>query len=89
MLQSFTRAGKLRRWLSRPDCPEAIKECKMLFDRSYPQGGDANGIGDADDEMATYVSEVQKKPQTTPSDLLSLTGSQRVILHARFMSRSD
>lgn len=86
MLQSFTRAGKLRRWLSRPDCPEAVKECKALFDKSYPQNVDTNGIGDVDDEMATYVLEVQKKPQTTPADLLLLTGSQRVVLHARFKS---
>lgn len=86
MLQSFTRGGKLKRWLSRDDCPEAVKECKALFDRSYPQNVDANGIGDADEEMETYVSEVQKKPQATPTDLLALIGSQRVVLHARFKS---
>jgi len=35
MLFSFIRAGKLRCWLSRPDCPPVIKECKALFDKAY------------------------------------------------------
>ncbi|KIJ09713.1 hypothetical protein PAXINDRAFT_30099, partial [Paxillus involutus ATCC 200175] len=32
ILQSFIQGTRLRRWLSRSDCPLAIKECKALFD---------------------------------------------------------
>lgn len=33
MLHSFLKANRLKHWLARPDCPPAIKECKILFDR--------------------------------------------------------
>jgi len=33
LLHSFLRANRLKQWLARPDCPPAIKECKILFDR--------------------------------------------------------
>ncbi|KAG2746130.1 hypothetical protein P692DRAFT_201719053, partial [Suillus brevipes Sb2] len=35
MLHSFIRTAKLRYWLNRPDCPLAIQEYKVLFDRMY------------------------------------------------------
>ncbi|KAG2741909.1 hypothetical protein P692DRAFT_201725997 [Suillus brevipes Sb2] len=35
MLHAFIRNAKLRSWLSRADCPPAIQECKVLFDRMY------------------------------------------------------
>ncbi len=33
MLHSFLKASRLKCWLSRPDCPQAIKECKILFNQ--------------------------------------------------------
>jgi hypothetical protein len=33
LLHSFLKASRLKHWLARPDCPPAIKECKILFDR--------------------------------------------------------
>lgn len=85
MLQSFIKGGKLKRWLGRPDCPEAIKQCKALFDRSFPTAGGEEDL-DMDEEMASYVAEVQKKPQATPADLFLLTKLRHTILHARFKS---
>ena len=35
MLQSYLRGAKLHSWLSHPDCPTAICECKVLFDLAY------------------------------------------------------
>ncbi|KAF8123623.1 hypothetical protein EV363DRAFT_1159530 [Boletus edulis] len=35
MLESYLKGAKLRSWLSRPDCPTAIRECKILFDQAY------------------------------------------------------
>ncbi|KIK20354.1 hypothetical protein PISMIDRAFT_51162, partial [Pisolithus microcarpus 441] len=32
MMQSYLKAAKLRGWLSRPQCPPAIRECKILLD---------------------------------------------------------
>ncbi|OAX34555.1 hypothetical protein K503DRAFT_698508 [Rhizopogon vinicolor AM-OR11-026] len=35
MLHSFIKTARLCCWLGRPDCPPAIQECKVLFDRMY------------------------------------------------------
>nr|OBZ69640.1 hypothetical protein A0H81_10344 [Grifola frondosa] len=45
MLQSFIQGGKLRRWLARPDCSPAIKECNRLLHKflSEVNGLDADG----------------------------------------------
>jgi hypothetical protein len=32
---SFIKAGKLKHWLARPDCPEFLKECKVVFDKAF------------------------------------------------------
>ncbi|KIM53743.1 hypothetical protein SCLCIDRAFT_138348, partial [Scleroderma citrinum Foug A] len=32
MLHSYLKGAKLHAWLSRPDCPPAIQECKVLLD---------------------------------------------------------
>ncbi|KIM52100.1 hypothetical protein SCLCIDRAFT_39009, partial [Scleroderma citrinum Foug A] len=32
MLHSYLKGAKLHVWLSRPDCPATIQECKVLFD---------------------------------------------------------
>jgi hypothetical protein len=47
-MQTFIRAGKLKRWLASPDCPVVIRECKAIFDRAYSviHGDDAMDLGD-------------------------------------------
>lgn len=37
--QAFILGCKTRHWLSRPDCPQAIKECKALYDKAYRKHG--------------------------------------------------
>jgi hypothetical protein len=36
MHQSFIRAGRLKAWLARSECPPGIRECKILFDKLLP-----------------------------------------------------
>ncbi|KAG1836204.1 hypothetical protein DFJ58DRAFT_669910, partial [Suillus subalutaceus] len=35
MLLSYIKAARLRHWLARTDCPPAIQECGVLFDRVF------------------------------------------------------
>jgi hypothetical protein len=35
MLSSFSRAARLKHWLSRPDQPPVLKECKNVFDKAF------------------------------------------------------
>lgn len=35
MIKSLARTANLRRWLCRSDCPEAIRQVKRLFDKSF------------------------------------------------------
>ena len=68
LLHSFLRAGNLKRWLAKPDCPTVIKECKLLFDKFYlpkvPEDHSGNVHGDTDN--AGTMSN------TIPMDLCSL-----------------
>ncbi|KAG7093911.1 hypothetical protein E1B28_007547 [Marasmius oreades] len=35
MMKTIARTANIRRWLRRPDCPTAIKQLKVLFDKSF------------------------------------------------------
>lgn len=35
IVQSFTRGANLRWWLNRDDCPEALRQFKLLFDEAF------------------------------------------------------
>ncbi len=35
IIKSWTRTANLRRWLRRPDCPEAVKQLKVLFNKHF------------------------------------------------------
>ncbi|THU81186.1 hypothetical protein K435DRAFT_622741, partial [Dendrothele bispora CBS 962.96] len=35
IMKSQLRVANIRRWLRRPDCPEAIKQLKILFDKCF------------------------------------------------------
>ena len=81
LLHSFLRAGNLKHWLAKPDCPAVIKECKLLFDKIYlpkvPEDHSSNIHGDADN--AGTMSN------TIPMDLHSLLASfqHHITIHAR------
>ena len=78
--RAFLRAANLRRWLSRPNCPNVIRQCKVLFDKLYGEKADGNAhlqeISLADDNPPTSVP--------TPDDLRALINRSRVILQARY-----
>jgi hypothetical protein len=40
-MKTWARTGNIRRWLRRPECPEAVKQLKALFDKCFVP---ANGI---------------------------------------------
>jgi hypothetical protein len=86
LLQSFIKAGKLRRWLARPDCPPAIQECKILFDKAYaPKCRDDTVVGGGDDVFveATDDDDPTPSPITVPDDLRPLLKGMKVSLRAR------
>lgn len=82
ILHHFIRAGKLRRWLARPDCPQAIKECKVLFDKAY----DSKVPDDAEinNDAETFHA---KASQPVPPDLYQLVKESKVGLQARLKLR--
>jgi hypothetical protein len=92
LLQSFLKGAKLRRWLGRLDCPPAIKECKVLFDKAYapprdgyvspgdhgcPSGGDPTIA----DETHILLCAISISP-----DLQPIVKQSKVTLHARLAS---
>ena len=45
MAKSFVRGANLRAWLNRKECPQIIKEFKILFDKYFspPKGLNLSG----------------------------------------------
>lgn len=74
MFHSFIRASRLRRWLARTDCPPAIKECRVLFDKLAPP---TEGV-DFDETPSGTCSVAG-----IPPDLLALLAGRSVTLRAR------
>ena len=37
MILSYLKAGRLKQWLGRPDCPAFLQECNALFDKALEQ----------------------------------------------------
>lgn len=35
IIKTVTRTANIRRWLRRPDCPEAIRQLKIIFDKCF------------------------------------------------------
>lgn len=72
MLHSFLRAGHLRHWLERPDCPPAIAECKILFDKLS-----LSSIEEPENpRRETHATNI-------PSDLAVLLAGRKVSTQAR------
>jgi hypothetical protein len=73
MLSAFCKAAKLKNWLSRPDCPQFLKECKVVFDKALNKpsltiSDDPNIPGSA------YASP--------PASLWSILSDHRIALRA-------
>lgn len=78
MLRSFIRAAKLRRWLGKPDCPLAIKECKYLLDKA----SDCKADDYTESSMDVVTEERAHLATTPPRDLFRLV-KRKVIMRAR------
>jgi hypothetical protein len=77
ILHAFIRGTNLRRWLERPECPPALRECKVLFDRVFRRGfADGTGVTNQAEELFE---------QKLPDDLQALLKGVRVgKLQARY-----
>ncbi|KAF8589288.1 hypothetical protein K439DRAFT_1333119, partial [Ramaria rubella] len=67
----------LQRWLGRSDCPPAIKECKLLFDKAYAPQCDEYISSNLDQNFLS-----SSKPVPVPCDLQHLVKQPKVIFHA-------
>ena len=82
LLHTFIKATKLRRWLTKPGCPAAIKECKCLFDKAYAPRRDYNGDHDVVDEDFHDIELGVTEERSIPQALRSLI-SGNIVLRAR------
>jgi|SRR5215471_1382148 len=57
-MRTFIRAGNLKRWLARPDCPPLIHACKALFDRAYSMTPRQRDMGDTENAEVDDVDDV-------------------------------
>lgn len=78
MLRSFLKGAKFRAWLSQPECPSAIKECKVLLDRAYNMN-DGHDIDPFDDNVKPADAA---RRMDVLSCLRELTSQPTTILHA-------
>ena len=71
MAMSFLQGAQLCQWIDHPDCPEILKECKILHDKAF-----GDGVGEGDNPAnSAYMS--------TPAILCCFVESHRVALRAR------
>ncbi|KAG1882044.1 hypothetical protein C8R48DRAFT_587271 [Suillus tomentosus] len=66
MLRSYIKATKFRCWLARPDCPPAIQECRILFDRVYAPNGATDPLPEdpMDDASLKYDGIIYSRAST-------------------------
>lgn len=70
----------LRAWLSRPNCPTAIHECKILLDRAYGSEVDVESANDDGLLLKTRVDS--PTPTAAAPDLQRLIGKLSVFQRA-------
>lgn len=80
MLQSYLKAARLRSWLARPQCPLAIRECKILLDRAYGTAQAHQDLNDDDNDGVPIP--VTAVPTPVPQDLKGLIHQCSVVLRA-------
>jgi hypothetical protein len=77
ILSSYVQAAQLKAWLSRDECPPAIKECQALFRKAFAPPGDLEH-GDSNEAFR------HTQPCSTPDDLRTLISQRSITLHARY-----
>lgn len=86
LLHSFLKSSKIKRWLSNPDQPPAIREIKSLFDNIYTSNLDEDGNSEGIDEHERFHNKLSGN--SIPFELrplLTLSHMQSEIsLRARF-----
>ena len=94
MLHSYLKGAKLRAWVSRPDCPTTIRECKILLDRAY-RSQETSEKTNADGIILPNLTD-NPRAVLLPDDLQRLIGQRRGVLRANvkhstgvFYSRSS
>ncbi len=75
MFAAFTRATSLRRWIARPDCPEFLRECQAVFNKTFGRGQSNPNISDDNLPQSAFVP--------TPGELQHLISETSVALRAR------
>jgi hypothetical protein len=70
---SFVKAAKLKHWLGRPDCPEFLKECKIILDKAF-----GHSWAPSDPE---FIAESAFRP--VPEPLKGIILEPKVALRAR------
>ena len=87
MVHTFIKAGKLKWWRARPDCPPVIKECKILFNKAHaPKVHDVvSGINDDRDGvfMETSFTDDHPAPCIIPDELRCFTKKAKVVMHTQ------
>jgi hypothetical protein len=83
MLLSYIKAARLRCWLARPDCPPAIQECGVLFDRVFNKNA-TNSIHElAEDPMNDTIMVADcAATSAVPEDLYTLIRRRTAVLRA-------
>ena len=87
MLHSFLRAGKLRRWLHRPDCPAVLLQIKCFFEKAFGVGDMSTPSSETPEDAGVGGGCASPIPSSIPSDLLaSLTHAERTqtVMLARY-----
>lgn len=86
LLHSFLKSSKIKRWLSDPDQPAAIREIKTLFDNIYAPNSNEDGPSDGFDEHERLLNKLSGN--AIPSSLRPLLtlplAKSEVSLRARF-----
>lgn len=76
-MENFVLAGRFKRWLSRPDCPEVLLACKRILDRAFgfttPE--------DIDEDQPNLVGSTEV---STPPELASLIDIPSTVLSANY-----
>ena len=70
---AYIKAGRLRQWLHKPACPEIIKECKNLLEKTTAPKVQ-------DDEEWGEIFLHKGRSRATPSDLRPLVGTDEIVL---------
>ena len=73
MLQMYLKGSRLRAWLSSPECPQAIQECKILLNCTYE-------VHDSD--VHGTEPHTSAKSLDLPADLKMLIGQGAAVLHS-------